>query len=116
MMMEWSWWCGSGVDDVGDEDGGDEGGSVMEKALNSETVEGKSVVATRMYHDLSLRTSGPLQDPTTATITTIIITNGDGLRRVRTFQENISQNKGQQLGGTRGRAYAIGGGILYSFC
>ncbi|GJS56926.1 hypothetical protein Tco_0651710 [Tanacetum coccineum] len=31
---------------------------------------------------------GPLQDPTTATITAIIITNGDGIWRVRTFREN----------------------------
>ncbi|GJW24902.1 ribonuclease H-like domain-containing protein [Tanacetum coccineum] len=46
-----------------------------------------------MYRDLSLRTSGPLQDPTTGTITTIIITNGDGIWRVRTFQENVPKVK-----------------------
>ncbi|GJW28575.1 hypothetical protein Tco_0045450 [Tanacetum coccineum] len=43
------------------------------------------VVQAGMYRDLSLRTSGPLQVPTTATITTITITIGDGMRRVRTF-------------------------------
>ncbi|GJV19001.1 reverse transcriptase domain-containing protein [Tanacetum coccineum] len=51
--------------------------------------EKKMGASTRMYRDLSLRTSGPLQDPTTATIT-ITITNGDGMRRVRTFRETIS--------------------------
>ncbi|GJU37428.1 hypothetical protein Tco_1185782 [Tanacetum coccineum] len=48
------------------------------------------VVQAGMYRDLSLRTSGPLQDSTTATITTITITNGDGMRRVRIFRETIS--------------------------
>ncbi|GJZ28098.1 hypothetical protein Tco_0572745 [Tanacetum coccineum] len=58
---------------------------------------------TRMYRDLSLRTSGPLQDPTTATITTIIITNSDGIWRVKTFQENniprIKVNNWEELAG-----------------
>ncbi|GJR79117.1 hypothetical protein Tco_0149902 [Tanacetum coccineum] len=48
------------------------------------------VVQVGMYRDLSLHTSEPLQDPTTATITTITITNGDGMRRVRIFRETIS--------------------------
>ncbi|GJS93300.1 hypothetical protein Tco_0800268 [Tanacetum coccineum] len=48
------------------------------------------VVQAGMYRDLSLRTSGPLQDPTTATLTTITITNGDGMPRVGTFRETIS--------------------------
>ncbi|GKC29164.1 hypothetical protein Tco_1036458 [Tanacetum coccineum] len=48
------------------------------------------VVQAGMYRDLRLRTSGPLQDSTTTTITTITITNGDGMRRVRTFRETIS--------------------------
>ncbi|GJY35959.1 hypothetical protein Tco_0421337 [Tanacetum coccineum] len=47
------------------------------------------VVQAGMYRDLSLHTSGPLQDPTTATITTITITNGDEMWRVRTFRETI---------------------------
>ncbi|GJY66619.1 hypothetical protein Tco_0468857 [Tanacetum coccineum] len=59
--------------------------------------------STRMYRGLSLRTSGPLQDPTTATITTIIITNGDGIWRVKTFQENniprIKVNNWEELAG-----------------
>ncbi|GJS11474.1 putative reverse transcriptase domain-containing protein [Tanacetum coccineum] len=65
------------------------------------------VVQAGMYRDLSLCTSGPLQDPTTATITTITITNGDGMWRVMIFQETISQYKVQQMGGARGRVYAI---------
>ncbi|GJW95790.1 hypothetical protein Tco_0175462 [Tanacetum coccineum] len=48
------------------------------------------VVPVGMYRDLSLRTSGPLQDPTTATITTITITNDEGMQRVRTLRETIS--------------------------
>ncbi|GKC61063.1 hypothetical protein Tco_1088661 [Tanacetum coccineum] len=84
------WWLprwggdGSGDDEVAvvvelgrDGNRDDEGGVVM-------------FVGTRMYRDLSLRTSGPLQDPTTATITTITITNGDGMWRVMIFQETIS--------------------------
>ncbi|GJR59950.1 sodium/hydrogen exchanger 6 [Tanacetum coccineum] len=55
---------------------------------------------------------GPLQDPTTATITTITITNGDGMQRVRTFEKQYPQNKVQQMGGARGRVYAIDGRIL----
>ncbi|GJZ50977.1 hypothetical protein Tco_0605492, partial [Tanacetum coccineum] len=64
-----------------------------------------------MYRDLSLRTSGPLQDPTTATITTITITNGDGMQRVRTFEKLYPQNKVRQMRGARGGAYAIDGRI-----
>ncbi|GJZ19783.1 hypothetical protein Tco_0556373 [Tanacetum coccineum] len=60
-----------------------------------------------MYRDLSLRTSGPLLVSTTATITTITITNGDGMQRARTFVKQYSHNKVQHLGGARGRAYAI---------
>ncbi|GKF28107.1 hypothetical protein Tco_0094449 [Tanacetum coccineum] len=48
------------------------------------------VVQAGMYRDLSLPTSGSLQDPTTAIITTITITNGDGMQRVRTLRETIS--------------------------
>ncbi|GJX88762.1 hypothetical protein Tco_0340776 [Tanacetum coccineum] len=48
------------------------------------------VVPVGMYRDLSPRTSGPLQDPTTATITTITITNDEGMQRVRTLRETIS--------------------------
>ncbi|GJR84495.1 hypothetical protein Tco_0155280 [Tanacetum coccineum] len=48
------------------------------------------VVQVGMYRDLSLRTSGSLHDPTTATITTITITNDDGIWRVMIFQETIS--------------------------
>ncbi|GJY54005.1 hypothetical protein Tco_0445669 [Tanacetum coccineum] len=72
------------------------------------------VVQAGMYRDLSLRTSGPLQDPTTATITTITITNGDGMQRVRTFEKLYPQNKVRQMRGARGGAYAIDGGIWYS--
>ncbi|GJS36097.1 putative reverse transcriptase domain-containing protein [Tanacetum coccineum] len=50
-------------------------------------------------------------DPTTATITIITITNGDGMQRVGTFEKQYPQNKVQQMGGARGRAYAIDGGI-----
>ncbi|GJX72764.1 hypothetical protein Tco_0309935 [Tanacetum coccineum] len=69
------------------------------------------VVQAGMYRDLSLRTIRPLQDPTTATITTITITNGDGMWRVMIFRETISQYKVQQMGEARGKAYAIDGGI-----
>ncbi|GJX52631.1 hypothetical protein Tco_0281000 [Tanacetum coccineum] len=72
------------------------------------------VVQAGMYRDLSLRTSGPLQDPTTTTITTITITNIDGMRRVRTFEKQYPQNKVQLMRGARGRAYAIGDEIWYS--
>ncbi|GJY27316.1 hypothetical protein Tco_0402042 [Tanacetum coccineum] len=57
---------------------------------------------------------GPLQDPTTSTITTITLTNGDGMQRVRTFEKQYPQNKVQQMRGARGRAYAMDGGIWYS--
>ncbi|GKF85844.1 hypothetical protein Tco_0253671, partial [Tanacetum coccineum] len=33
---------------------------------------------------------GTLQDPTAVTITTITITNGDGMQRVRTLRDTIS--------------------------
>ncbi|GJT66949.1 hypothetical protein Tco_1018429 [Tanacetum coccineum] len=33
---------------------------------------------------------GPLQDPTAATISSITITNGDGMPRMRTFRETVS--------------------------
>ncbi|GKB55071.1 hypothetical protein Tco_0905824, partial [Tanacetum coccineum] len=78
-----------------DDDGGE--GEVVEVIITA------AEPRTRMYRDLSLRTSGPLQDPTTATITTIIITNGDGIWRVRTFQENniprIKVNNWEELAG-----------------
>nr|GEW74030.1 hypothetical protein [Tanacetum cinerariifolium] len=51
------------------------------------------------------------QDPTTATITTITITNGDGMQRVRTFKKQYPHNKVQQMGGARGSVYAIDGRI-----
>ncbi|GJR48320.1 hypothetical protein Tco_1316423 [Tanacetum coccineum] len=51
------------------------------------------VVQVGMYRDLSLRTRRPLQDPTTATLTTITITNGDRMPRVGTFRETLSQSK-----------------------
>ncbi|GJV44997.1 putative reverse transcriptase domain-containing protein [Tanacetum coccineum] len=65
-------------------------------------------------HDLELGSLGPLQDPTTATITTITLTNSDGMQRVRTFEKQYPQNKVQQIRGARGRAYAMDGGIWYS--
>ncbi|GJV32667.1 hypothetical protein Tco_1393067 [Tanacetum coccineum] len=52
------------------------------------------------------------RDPTTATITTITITNGDGMQRVRTFEKQYPQNKVQQMGGAHGRVYAIDGRTL----
>ncbi|GJW57526.1 hypothetical protein Tco_0104257 [Tanacetum coccineum] len=48
------------------------------------------VVLVGMYRDLSPCTSGALQDPTTVTITTITITNDEGMQRVRTLRETIS--------------------------
>ncbi|GJY64475.1 hypothetical protein Tco_0465935 [Tanacetum coccineum] len=44
----------------------------------------------RCTYWLKLYKLGPLQDPTTATITTITIKNGDGMQRVRTLRETIS--------------------------
>nr|GEY57489.1 hypothetical protein [Tanacetum cinerariifolium] len=43
------------------------------------------------------------------------ITNDDRIRKVRMFQETISQNKVQQMGGARGRAYAIDGEICPTY-
>ncbi|GJV57679.1 hypothetical protein Tco_1458684 [Tanacetum coccineum] len=51
---------------------------------------------TRMDRNLSLPTSRPLQGPTTATITTITITYGDGIPRMMTFRGTLSQNKVQR--------------------
>ncbi|GKE12964.1 hypothetical protein Tco_1416515 [Tanacetum coccineum] len=100
------------IEGGGDLDGGMNGdvGAIMMMMTGLHYLLDK-VVQAGMYRDLSLRTSGPLQDPTTATITTITITNGDGMQRVRTFREQYPQNKVQQMGGARGRAYAIDGGI-----
>ncbi|GJT40645.1 hypothetical protein Tco_0940510 [Tanacetum coccineum] len=54
--------------------------------------------------------AGTAPGPNCSDHTPITITNGEGMPRMRTFRETISQNKVQQMGGARGRAYAIDGG------
>ncbi|GJV94353.1 hypothetical protein Tco_1545930 [Tanacetum coccineum] len=46
---------------------------------------------------------------------TITLTNGDEMQRVRTFEIQYPYNKVQQMGGARGRAYAIDGRIWCPF-
>nr|GEY31076.1 copia protein [Tanacetum cinerariifolium] len=58
---------------------------------------------------------GPLKDQVIVTITTMTITNGDRIRKVRMFREKYPHNKVQQMRGAHGRAYAIDDGIWYSF-
>ncbi|GJX80412.1 hypothetical protein Tco_0328561, partial [Tanacetum coccineum] len=60
----------------------------IKQAYGSKCLSGLRGVALPI--DLSLCTSGPFQDPTIATTTAMTITNGDGMRRVRTFRETIS--------------------------
>ncbi|GJW97669.1 hypothetical protein Tco_0179477 [Tanacetum coccineum] len=127
MVVTMERWCrGDGVDVVvrvavkmmmtTDSDGGVDGATVVRIAARVVVLCSVVIVmgerwirwigdegSTRINRDLSLRTSGPLQDPTTTTITTIIITNGDGIWRVRTFQENniprIKVNNWEELAG-----------------
>nr|GEV16988.1 hypothetical protein [Tanacetum cinerariifolium] len=59
---------------------------------------------------------GPLQGPITAIMTTVTITNGDEMQKVRMFRKQYPLNKVQQMEGARGRAYVIGGGICDGGC
>ncbi|GJT47020.1 putative reverse transcriptase domain-containing protein [Tanacetum coccineum] len=77
------------------------------------------VVPVGMYHDFSLRTSGPLQDPTTATITTINITNDEGDAKgedpPRNHIPSIMFNKWEELAGELMRSTTKYGNIDIQF-